>query len=60
MRRKNDAHKDEVDGVAQRLRYERPEASPLELDRIKTTAMSRAKAAPVAAGQALAASPWPA
>jgi hypothetical protein len=44
MRRKNDAHKDEVEGVAQRLRSERPEASPLELDRIKTSAMSRAKA----------------
>ena len=43
MRRKNDAHKDEVEDVAQRLRKERPEASPVELDRIKTTAMSRAK-----------------
>jgi hypothetical protein len=42
MPRKNDAHKDELQGVAQRLRSERPEASPLELDRIKTTAMSRA------------------
>jgi len=44
-RRKHDAHKDEVEGVAQRLRSERPEASPLELDRIKTTAMSRARVA---------------
>jgi hypothetical protein len=44
-RRKHDAHKDEVEGVAQRLRSERPEASPLELDRIKTTAMSRARSA---------------
>lgn len=44
-RRKHDAHKDEVEGVAQRLRSERPEASPLELDRIKTTAMSRARIA---------------
>ncbi len=44
MRRKHDAHKDELEGVAQRLRNERPELSPLELDRIKTTAMSRAKA----------------
>ncbi|HLL93181.1 MAG TPA: hypothetical protein VK252_09605 [Solirubrobacteraceae bacterium] len=43
MRRKHDAHKDEVEGVAQRLRNERPEASPLELDQIKTSAMSRAK-----------------
>jgi hypothetical protein len=38
----NDAQH-EVEGVAQRLRKERPEASPLELDRIKTAAMSRAK-----------------
>jgi hypothetical protein len=44
MPRKHDAHKDELEGVAQRLRNERPEASPLELDRIKTTAMSRAAA----------------
>jgi hypothetical protein len=44
MRRKNDAHKDELEGVAQRLRNERPEASPLQLDQIKTSAMSRAKA----------------
>jgi hypothetical protein len=44
MPRKHDAHKDELEGVAQRLRDERPQASPLDLDRIKTTAMSRAKA----------------
>ncbi len=44
MPRKHDAHKDELEGVAQRLRTERPQASPLELDRIKTTAMSRAQA----------------
>jgi len=44
MRRKNDAHKDELEGVAQRVRNERPEASPLQLDQIKTSAMSRAKA----------------
>jgi len=43
MRRKHDAHMDEMEGVAKRLRDERPEASPLELDQIKTTAMSRAK-----------------
>lgn len=43
MRRKNKPPKDEVDSVAQRLRSERPEASALELDRIKTTAMSRAR-----------------
>jgi hypothetical protein len=43
MRRKHDAHKDELEGVAARLRSERPEASPLELDQIKTSAMSRAK-----------------
>jgi hypothetical protein len=44
MPRKNDAYKDGLEGVAQRLRDERPQASPLDLDRIKTTAMSRAKA----------------
>jgi hypothetical protein len=44
MPRKHDAHKDELEGVAQRLRNERPQASPLDLDRIKTTAMSRAQA----------------
>ncbi len=44
MPRRHDAHKDELEGVAQRLRSERPEASPLELDRIKTSAMSRAQA----------------
>ena len=43
MRRKHDANMDEMEGVAKRLRDERPEASPLDLDRIKTTAMSRAK-----------------
>ncbi len=45
MRRKHDARQDEVEGIAQRLRGERPEASPLELDRIKTTALSRARSA---------------
>jgi hypothetical protein len=44
MQRKDDAHRDELEGVAQRLRDERPQASPLDLDRIKTTAMARAKA----------------
>src|SRR6185437_3941004 len=44
MPRKHDAHRDELEGVAQRLRDERPQASPLDLDRIKTTAMARAKA----------------
>ncbi len=44
MPRKHDAHKDELEGVAERLRSERPQVSPLELDRIKTTAMSRAQA----------------
>jgi hypothetical protein len=42
MRRKHDGM-DEMKGVAKRLRDERPEASPLELDQIKTTAMARAK-----------------
>jgi hypothetical protein len=50
MPRKHDAHKDELEGVAQRLRDERPQASPLDLDRIKTTAMSRAKAGSRRAG----------
>jgi len=45
MRRKNPKHESDLEGIAQRLRGERPEASPLELDQIKTTAMSRAKAA---------------
>lgn len=45
MPRKDDAHMDELEGVAQRLRDERPQASPLDLDRIKTTAMARAKSA---------------
>jgi hypothetical protein len=45
MRRKRDAPTDRFDDVARRLREERPEASPLELDRIKTSAMSRAKVA---------------
>jgi hypothetical protein len=45
MPRKHDANKDELEGIAQRLRSERPAASPLDLDRIKTTAMSRAKTA---------------
>jgi hypothetical protein len=44
MPRKHDAHRDELEGVAERLRSERPQASPLDLDRIKTTAMARAKA----------------
>jgi hypothetical protein len=42
MRRKNDAQR-EVEGVAQRLRKERPEASPLDLDRIKTSAMAHTR-----------------
>jgi hypothetical protein len=45
MRRKNDKNEHELEGIAQRMRGERPEASPLELDQIKTTAMSRAQAA---------------
>src|SRR4051812_4181105 len=35
---------DELRDVARRLREERREATPLELDRIKMTAMSRARA----------------
>src|SRR5579875_567497 len=45
MRRENGAHDEDLNGVAERLRDERPTASPLELDRIKTSAMSRARAA---------------
>ena len=45
MRRKRDGQIDQLEDIAQRLREERPEASPLELDRIKTSAMSRAKVA---------------
>jgi hypothetical protein len=44
MPRKNDEHEHELEGIAKRLRAERPEASPLELDQIKLSAMSRAKA----------------
>jgi hypothetical protein len=44
MPRKNDEHEPELEGIAERLRAERPEASPLELDQIKLSAMSRAKA----------------
>jgi hypothetical protein len=52
MPRKHDAHKDELEGVAQRLRDERPQASPLDLDRIKTTAMARAKSGTARRGRA--------
>lgn len=45
MRRKNEEYEPDVEGIARRLREERPEAGALELDQIKTTAMSRAKAA---------------
>lgn len=45
MRRKNEQHEPELEGIAERMRAERPEASPLELDQIKLSAMSRAKAA---------------
>src|SRR3954470_24086598 len=46
-----DPHFDEFDDVIERLRADKPEASPLELDRIKTNAMARAqrrKASPAA------------
>jgi hypothetical protein len=43
MRRKHDANEEEFEGVAQRLRKERPQASALDLDRIKTAVMSRTK-----------------
>ena len=38
-----DPHFDEFDDVIERLRAAKAEASPLELDRIKTTAMARAQ-----------------
>ena len=44
MPRNYDEHEPELEGIAKRLRAERPEASPLELDQIKLSAMSRAKA----------------
>jgi hypothetical protein len=50
MRRKHDANKDELEGIAQRLRSERPVAGPLDLDRSKATAMSRANTASGRAG----------
>jgi hypothetical protein len=46
MSHKHDTPKDDVEGIAQRLHSERPEPSPFELDRIKTSAMSRAGKAP--------------
>jgi len=45
MPRNHDEHEPELEGIAERLRAERPEASPLELDQIKLSAMSRAKSA---------------
>ena len=42
MQRK-DAHDEELDRIAQRLRAERPQLDPLRLDAIKTTTMSRAQ-----------------
>lgn len=45
MRRGKRRHDmDETEGVAERLRGERPEANPLELERIRTAALSRARA----------------
>jgi hypothetical protein len=41
MWRKSDKHEQDMEDVVQRLRDERPEASPLELDRAKTSAMAR-------------------
>lgn len=53
MWRKNDATKDELKGVVERLRTERPEADPLTLDHVKTTAMARARAAAGSRGAGL-------
>jgi hypothetical protein len=43
MRRKRRDDMNEMDGVAERLRGERPEANPLELERIRTAALARAR-----------------
>lgn len=40
---RKDAHDEELDRIAQRLRAERPQLDPLRLDAIKTTTMSRAQ-----------------
>ncbi len=60
MRRKNDAHKEELEGVAQRLRNERPEASPLQLDQIKIRRCRVPRPVPVATRRAPVALPRPA
>jgi hypothetical protein len=44
MRRKRREDMNDIDGVAERLRGERPEANPLELERIRTAALARARA----------------
>lgn len=44
MRRKKDPRLDDMEGIAQRLRCERPQATPLELDRIRASAIARARA----------------
>jgi hypothetical protein len=43
MWRKNDRQPQDMESIVQRLRDERPEASGLELDRVKTTAMRAAR-----------------
>jgi hypothetical protein len=45
MWRKKDERNEALEGVAKRLREERPEVSPLELDRIKARAMARVRPA---------------
>ncbi len=45
MWRKSDKHGQDMKDVVQRLRDERPEASPLELDRAKRSAMARPRSA---------------
>jgi hypothetical protein len=43
MWRKSDRQQQDMESIVQRLRDERPEASGLELDRVKTTAMRKAR-----------------
>jgi hypothetical protein len=42
---RSDSHKDENEHISGRLRSERPRLEPLELDRVRTTAFSRARRA---------------
>lgn len=41
--KRRDAHDEDLDRLAQRLRSERPELDPLRLDQLKTAALARAR-----------------